>query len=141
MQNKLEEHGIENNSKDFVEGEFSHFRKFFSERELAILRSLDTIQSADSKFLHFTLKFLYKDDLSHLERKTTTGNAESEAITPSKMAILKNIFEERIDGIAIDDENKLSRKKRFTPVLSKVINYIRTHVLKKPRLPRLQNRS
>lgn len=136
MQKKLERNGIEHDPKDFIRGDFDRFQKIFNDLQLSNLRSLDSQQSTDSQFLRLTMKYLYKEDLSPLLRKTATGYSQTEPITPSKMVILKSIFEERIDGlIGIDDFDKSIRKKRFSTILAKVINNIREH-LKSIRTPK-----
>lgn len=145
MVNQINLNGIEFNP-NFVAGEFDRFRKFFSDRQLSSLRGLDFDRKTDSTFLKCALEFVYKDNLSALANKTVTGKIQNvaeggilkrltlkEPITPQKVEILKEIFNERISSLP--DNNCLHmRKERFHTVLAKVVDRLRIDRLKSPRL-------
>lgn len=136
MGNKLKENSIVFNADDYVSGDFDRFIKYFTEKELSSLRGLDMRQTADSAFLRLTLKYLYKENMQCLLSKTVAGQSgtRSDTISPEKMVIVKEIFEERIDGVNLRDENEVSqRKKRLKTVLAKVLDKIRVNDLNSPR--------
>lgn len=123
MENNLKEAGIKFDADDFLAGDFCRFLKIFTEKELASLRGLPMNQSSDSAFLRFTLNYLYKDDLAQLTKKSATGrNVDAEPISPQKMCIMQSIFNERIDGMSLSDDENEKRKKRFISVLAKIID-------------------
>lgn len=127
MENKLTVEGINIDFNDFVAGDFNRFIKIFTEKELASLRGLPISQSSDSSFLRLILNYLYKDDLAIIAQKTVIGrNAANDAISPKKLVIMQRIFEERIDGLGLDEEANEKRKKRFVAVVGKIIGKERT---------------
>lgn len=127
MESKLTVNGIKIDLNDFVAGDFNRFIKIFTEKELASLRGLPISQSSDSSFLRLILNYLYKDDLAILAKKTVIGrNADTDAISPNKLVIMQTIFDERIDGLGLDEEANEKRKKRFVAVVGKIIGKVRT---------------
>lgn len=123
MEIKLKERGIKFDADEFVAGDFCRFAKFFTEKELAILRGLPMIQSSDSAFLRHTLNYLYKDDLAKLSQKTVIGRrSDADPISPQKMTILQSIFGERIDGMGLSDDANKTRKKRLVSIVAKIID-------------------
>lgn len=127
MENKLTANGIKIDSNDFVAGDFDRFVKIFTEKELSSLRGLPISQSSDSSFLRSILNYLYKDNLAMLSEKTVIGrSADSVSISPEKLVIMQTIFNERIDGLGLDEDANEKRKKRFNAVVSKIIGKIRT---------------
>lgn len=126
MENKLKEAGMKFDADDFVAGDFGRFMKIFTDKELACLRGLPMNQSSDSAFLRFTLNYLYKDDLAKLSKKSATGrNVDADPISPQKMCVMQSIFNERIDGMSLCDDENEKRKKRFLSVLAKIIDRLR----------------
>lgn len=123
MEQKLYRNGIEFNPNDFVPGDFVRFANIFPDKELSALRGLDLDQKNDSTFLGYVLKCLYKD-CDRLSKKFATERA-GDAISPSKMTILKSIFEERVDAVELDQNRNEKRKKRLVEVLSKILFKIR----------------
>lgn len=134
MENKFKENSIGFSADDYISGNFNRFIIYFTEKELSSLRGLDLRQTTDSAFLRLILKYLYKENMHCLVNKTVTGRSDSDTISPEKMVIVKEIFEERIDGVNLRDENETNqRKKRFKTVLAKVLEKIRFTDLKLPR--------
>lgn len=127
MENKLTTNGIKMDSNDFVAGDFNRFIKIFTEKELSGLRGLPINQSSDSSFLRLILNYLYKENLAILSNKTAMGrNADADSISPNKLVIMQTIFNERIDGLNLDEDANEKRKKRFIAVVAKIIGKERT---------------
>lgn len=133
MDNKFNALGLSVNQFDFIPGDFSRYTSIFSEKELAMMRILDSRQANDSAFLRAALKSLYNNELARLINITVTGRSGTMEISPAKKIILKEAFEERLDGIELDDQEKERRNKRFNNVLAKAINTILSSDLKVPR--------
>lgn len=125
MEKKLKENAIEFDADDFVAGDFIRFAKVFTERQLSSLRGVELSQPKDSTFLHMIVRMLYSDDLHRLLNITVTGKGESDAVSPEKYLTMRAIFDERIDGVNLDNDILSSqRKNRFKSILSKVIERI-----------------
>lgn len=146
----LKTHGIVANPEEFSLDQFVGFSKHFDEKLLAQLRGLDYSSAGDSSFLKKCIVHLYKNNLSLLANRTPCGRNEhtvkrdgkvvatrprKEAVSPGKIIILKEIFAERIDALpSLDVLEKEARKKQMGTKLSKVIDDIRVHDLKLPRI-------
>lgn len=57
----------------YVPGDFDRFHQFFTDKELARLRSLDLDSKSDSTFIKTALEYLHKENLSSLANKTAMG--------------------------------------------------------------------
>lgn len=150
LETVLKSQGIAINPEEFNLNQFVGFSQHFDEKLLAQLRGLDYNQASDSSFLKKCVLHLYRSDLNSLAKKTPCGRNEQtvkrdgrivakrprkEAISPVKMVILRQIFHERIDALpGLDSLQKSARKKQMVKKLSKVIDDIRVHDLKIPRI-------
>lgn len=88
---------------------FSNYSDDISEENLATLRSIAGIKSADSTFNLNAIRFLHSDDLSNLLNKTVTGinkGRPTQPISPDKLALLKCLYNERISHLR-------TREKKF----------------------------
>lgn len=95
-----------------TDGDFQRFEKYFSENELRTLRSLSFEQSADSTFARNVLMYLYHGNETVISQKVIIGRENSrDPISPQKYVILKEMFDERLDGIPLDEEVRNIRKK------------------------------
>lgn len=143
----MNENGIDFDSK-FIPGDFDRFREYFNASELACLRGLDLKRSSDSTFLKCAVEFLHKDNLASLVNKTVTGQVKQvseggavklltikECISPLKVEIVKELFNERISVLSFESGPD-RRKKRFHSVLAKVVDRLRVDRLKSPRVKR-----
>lgn len=133
MENKFKELDVGVNFNDYVPGDFARYTNLFDDKQLAIMRSLDSRQANDAVFLRSALKSLYKEDLSRLTYITVTGRAGTNKISPDKMIRLTEIFQERLDGMDVKEEEKERRSKRLGNVLAKAINTILISDLKIPK--------
>lgn len=149
LENQLKNNGFEVDLKIKL-GEFDRFGQFFTDKELAYLRGLDLNRETDSTFLKSALEYLHKDNFASLKNKTVTGHIKTvleggilkqvmirECISPQN---LKELFAERIGSLP---ENSCpdKRKKRFNPVLSKVVDLVRVDRFKNRRVQRKGLRS
>lgn len=100
---------------------------------------------SDSTFLKCALEFLHKDNLPSLINKTVTGKETNvlengilkrvtikECISPQKTEILRELFNERIGSLTIE-QMPHRRRKRFHSVLAKALDRLRVDRLKFPR--------
>lgn len=108
---------------------FSAFSTDFSEEDLAMLRSIGGDRREDSTFVASSMKCLYKNDLSVLEQKTLTGRSTRPdrlvyPVTPKKVEILSNIFNERMNSITHDEIEKTTRNKYLNKYIKDAITNI-----------------
>lgn len=113
-------------SKENYEYEFQEFSGNFTRNELKELKSLRSGTSADYKFVHMALKYLYKDQAVLLNR-TPTGkkfrNVAKKAITPDKKELINLMLKKRIEiEGGIDFEHRIGR---LDYLLGQVIQNIR----------------
>lgn len=150
LETVLKSQGIAINPEEFNLNQFSGFSRHFDEKLLAHLRGLDYNPASDSSFLKKCVLHLYSSNLNSLAKKTPCGRNEQtvtrdgrivakrphkEAISPVKMVLLRQIFNERIDALpGLDSLQKSARKKQMVKKLSKVIDDIRVHDLRIPRI-------
>lgn len=148
MHKMLKENSIRCNPEEFDCGQFKRFDGIFTSQELASFRGLDFGKSSDSSFLRLCIKALYRENLQSLAKKTIYGREErvvkrengvthlpaKERISPEKMVIVEEIFQERIDAIPnIDQFAKNRRKGNIYSVLARVIDRLCVDTLKSPR--------
>lgn len=104
---------------------FKRFADFFNENDLVHLRGIDHRSASDSTFIRQSLKFLYRNNLHVLSNKSAKGNKNKESITPQKMMILSNIFDERVSGMDLVEHEKRRRKLNFGRLIARAISNIR----------------
>lgn len=79
---------------------FTKFSNHFSVEQLAHLRLIGGTKREDSSFILSAVRFMYAGRLDVLKTKTITGRskpgAKKEQLTPAKVKVLKDIFEERV---------------------------------------------
>lgn len=133
MKNELKSNEIKFDEDGFVPGEFRRFEGHYTEKQLRCFRSVETIKSKDSAFVSSILKSTYSDDLSVLMNKTVTGKGTSEELSPAKVAIMKSLFQERLDSIEMEEEEKTHRVQRFRTLLSKNLDRVARESVSKKR--------
>lgn len=82
-----------------------------------MLNSTSISLEADATYFRYLLEFLYKDDLSVLDRRTLTGrtpnkNSEIKCISPDKKEIIFKQFTERLENPKIPLQEKAKRLDR-----------------------------
>lgn len=76
---------------------FAKFKGDFSDDELAELRSIRILNTADGKFVTTSLRLLYKEDLKVLIHRTAEIPVDDKTpLTPKKKDLIKNIYQERL---------------------------------------------
>lgn len=106
--------------------QFGGYDQFFPRDELRNLRSICDDSSGDSTFIRTVLLYLYKDDVNMLCTKSLYGSepktikrkdgkiiqtTSKTPLTPRKVALLKQIYAERIDKAAKSEFEKNERTK------------------------------
>lgn len=119
---------------------FSKFLMHFNPKQLAFLRSIDTEKRADASFVRTCLEYIYGEDLTVLQKKSTNGASKrvvkracgvmheipaTEPITPEKYIILKNIFAERISSTEECETIREGRNEKLNILVGKAISNIR----------------
>lgn len=102
---------------------------YFTTEELSFLRSVGATGSDDSTFVASSVKFLYKQNLSVLKKKSVTGRSTKpggakQPITPKKYNVLLDIFTERINLITEDVIERKSRIKCMNKLIKDAIHNI-----------------
>lgn len=113
---------IENLKKDFEikelkaqlkeQTKYVKFEKNFSSNAMETMRSYGDEKAQDSKFILTAVRDLYDGRLEDLQTKNLSGRskgATKQPVTPEKMKILKEIFEERITYSKSDERKTLSQ--------------------------------
>lgn len=145
LEGLLQKHGIQETPNCYEPLTFTKFSKHFLPDELAVLRSIDHDRRKDTTFVRNCLNYMYKDKLYVFKKKSALGapkrNVNSsngtvvevpatEAITPEKYVILKEIFSDRISAMTISEDERDERKRKLNNLIGKAITNIRTNLLK-----------
>lgn len=121
----LKRNGIRGWTDEIGLDQFASYGSHFNENSLAILRGITFEKSSDATFIRKCLVSLYERNLSTLKSKSVTGRSKDrskEPISPEKMMVLENIFNERIEAIPnITRLEKDARLDKFKRNLAKVI--------------------
>lgn len=119
--------------------QFQHFSSYFDKKELSSLRGLNDDSASDSTFVRKCIKYLYKENIGVLLKKTAKGTNRriirksdgnfiemppKGALSPQKIAIMSSIFDSRITAMEISDSQKLQRQAFFNILLSRGIDNI-----------------
>lgn len=110
---------------------FLEFRNELSSDTMERLHIIGLEEKNDSSFVLASVRGLYHDRIDDLAKKTVTGRSKSkgtkEAISPSKMSIIKNMFERRLEmsGCALNTQNE--RKAKINLHVKKAIENINKH--------------
>lgn len=126
----------ENLKKDFVienltdqakNQRFDEYKDKFSSEAIQFIRNIGTTEKEDSTFVLMSMRGLYENNLSTLANKTYTGvsKCEKNALTPTKSAFLKDIYNQRLkyieeDGFIIS----ATRRKKFAKHVKTAIESI-----------------
>lgn len=100
--------------------------KILSNENLSTLRSIAKTGRADSTFILNSVRFLYSKDLTKLQKKSIKGRDEKEPISPIKYKQLKSLYEERLDDLELNHDEKTTRGKKFERHLHRAIMNINT---------------
>lgn len=95
------------------------FRNDFSEAAILELRKVDDSEKKDAAFITIAIKDFYRDDLSKLKNKTYSGRRK-EALTPTKVKVLQDLFNERLE----DDSDDTKRKKNLSKCIKTSIEIL-----------------
>lgn len=92
------------------------FKESFPSDVLAILRSIDGRILSDSTFVLTCVRSLYKDELDRLKNISVTGrvrkNERKEKMSPQKLKVLRNIFDERLNAVVSKSSERVQRTKK-----------------------------
>lgn len=104
-----------------VELIFDEFASEFTQSELADLRLIGGTQREDSTFISLSIKFLYKDKLHTLQKKSVTGRSKpgmkKECFSPEKVKILSSMLQKRLANSTDQPEERVARNKRLNELI------------------------
>lgn len=119
--------------------QYDSFQNSFEEIELAKLRSIFNHHKNDATFVRLVLKYLYKDNIGILSKRSVKGTKQrkkrskvtgaelefdaTEPLSPVKMKILSGLFAERLSYGK--ETEKLFREKNFNQLAAKAICHLR----------------
>lgn len=108
---------------------FNNFSNNFVDNHLAHLRSIGPTQRDDSTFVSFSLRFIYNENMDCIKGKTLTGrgknkNEPKKMLTPDKVVVLKNIFNERLNMVTVNADERNARNKLFNKHVSNAIGNV-----------------
>lgn len=112
---------------------FVEYANYFTEHQLAELRSIGATKSEDSSFVSAALRSLYDGKLDTLQTKTVTGRSrtQKEKMTPEKVKIIDEMFQKRLQTSATDVNEWIVRKKRLNRLIKDAQNNITKSLKKK----------
>lgn len=112
-------------SMPFQPKSFSKFEDTFTEYQLSKLRSVKVDKPGDSNFVLQGVRFLYSSNLAGLSKKSVRGKSNNKtAVTPEKLKLMKEIFDERLELIGIDKTEQEKRATRFNNLFHTAISNI-----------------
>lgn len=103
---------------------FKEFKNEFSCDSMEKIRFVGFTQKDDSEFVLAVVRGLYEGKLDVLSKKSVTGRSKDgtkEAISPTKMSIVKNMFKKRIE---MNSFNSVERKKKIARHIKTAIENI-----------------
>lgn len=108
---------------------FNNFSNNFVDNHLAHLRSIGPTQRDDSTFVSFSLRFIYNENMDCIKGKTLTGrgknkNEPKKMLTPDKVVVLKNIFNELLNMVTVNADERNARNKLFNKHVSNAIGNV-----------------
>lgn len=108
---------------------FCAFAKDFNNEQLATLRDVPLTMQKDSKFITILVRMIYDGKFECLKHKSVTGRSgkageNKTPITPQKMDILTNIFNERIQAATEDNFERVVRKKKLNKLIKDALSNI-----------------
>lgn len=105
---------------------YDNFSHSFTQRQLSVLRSISNSIRDDSAFIREAVKDLYEDKIDCLEQKSLTGRGKNNksCMTPEKVAILSNLFTERMSNMKLCDSERGVRTKKFNTLIKDAIHNI-----------------
>lgn len=117
----------ENHPKE-IESKYTfndQFGKILSSEQLGRLRSIGTMPKDDSTFVFTCVNFLYEDRSHELQSKSLTGKGKNkEKMTPEKVKLLGQLYEERLNNLAIDEIAQRDRQKKLNVLIKNAIRNI-----------------
>lgn len=110
---------LEKQTESLKSFRYDAFRNNISEAAISELKAINDSEAKDVAFITIAVNDLYRDDLSKLKNKTYSGR-QKEPMTPAKVKILQDLFNERLEN---DSENT-NRKKKFSKCIKTSIEII-----------------
>lgn len=96
---------------------FIEYVNYFSEDQLSQLRSIGGSKPEDSSFVSTALRGLYDGKLDTLRSKTVCGRGQKEKMTPKKVEIINEMFQQRLHKCTSDANERIVRKKRLNKLI------------------------
>lgn len=96
---------LDNLTEQKKENRFNDFKKVFSLSSLTELKCMGPNEREDSSFVLTAVRNLYAENLAALQKKTLTGaskNDTTEAMSPKKVDILRNVYAKRMEYMEED---------------------------------------
>lgn len=105
---------------------FGKYEDIFEDKELTTLRSIPFTKSKDSSFILQVIRLLYKNNLDALKSRTTASKtADKSPITPEKKAVIKDLYDERLNSLKLNDFELSTRKSKLNEYTMTGITNIR----------------
>lgn len=102
---------------------FHEFENKFSTDSMKRLRLIGFAQKEDSAFVLAVMRGLYEGRLAVLSNKTVSGHSKNKTkgpITPAKMSIISNMFNERVESANNSVERKMKIKKHIKSAIGNI---------------------
>lgn len=110
---------------------FDAHKNELGEKVLKKLRMLGGDRKSDSTFVLKCVRRLYESNHDKLKKKSITGSADTETITPEKKQIIEQLFFERLSNERIEEDELQQRLSRLNNLLNSAIHNIQRSVVNK----------